>query len=285
MTIDLLPTIAKLIGAELPRKKIDGLDIGPLLRGESGAKCPHEVFFHYYQQGELQAVRSGKWKLMLPHTYRTMEGQAPGKDGQPGKYRQVKITKPELYDLDADVNETRNVADANPEVVKKLLAFAEAARDDLGDSLTKHVGKGVREPGRLPPVKKPLPPTPSPKGRGSHFSPSPRLYGGEGRGEGGFANSLVLHPSPPTPLPSGERGARQSSSPLGGGVGEGSSFASELVFPLHKQHNHAPGIVECPNGDLLVSWYRGSGERSADDVAVYRRHERRRARRSGATPS
>ena len=44
---------------------------------------------------------------------------------------------------------------------------------------------------------------------------------------------------------------------------------SELVFPLHPKHNHAPGIVECPNGDLLVSWYRGSGERSADDVAVW----------------
>ena len=55
----------------------------------------------------------------------------------------------------------------------------------------------------------------------------------------------------------------------------GTAFASEafhraeLVFPLHDQHNHAPGIVECPNGDLLVSWYRGSGERSADDVAVF----------------
>ena len=36
---------------------------------------------------------------------------------------------------------------------------------------------------------------------------------------------------------------------------------AELVFPLHAEHNHAPGIVECPNGDLLVSWYRGSGER------------------------
>ncbi|HRX82899.1 MAG TPA: exo-alpha-sialidase, partial [Pirellulaceae bacterium] len=46
-------------------------------------------------------------------------------------------------------------------------------------------------------------------------------------------------------------------------------FAAELVFPLHAKHNHAPGIVECPNGDLLVSWYRGSGERTADDVAVY----------------
>lgn len=44
---------------------------------------------------------------------------------------------------------------------------------------------------------------------------------------------------------------------------------AELVFPLHSQHNHAPGIVELPDGELLVSWYRGSGERSADDVAVY----------------
>ena len=46
-------------------------------------------------------------------------------------------------------------------------------------------------------------------------------------------------------------------------------FDSELVFPLNAQHNHAPGIVECPNGDLFATWYRGSGERSADDVAVY----------------
>jgi predicted neuraminidase len=45
-------------------------------------------------------------------------------------------------------------------------------------------------------------------------------------------------------------------------------YREEWVFPLNPHHNHAPGIVECPNGDLLVSWYRGSGERSADDVAV-----------------
>jgi predicted neuraminidase len=45
-------------------------------------------------------------------------------------------------------------------------------------------------------------------------------------------------------------------------------YREELIFPLDPQHNHAPGIVECPNGDLLVSWYRGSGERKADDVAV-----------------
>jgi predicted neuraminidase len=56
------------------------------------------------------------------------------------------------------------------------------------------------------------------------------------------------------------------------------SLQAELVFPLHAQHNHAPGIVETPNGDLLVSWYRGSGERSADDVAVYGARLRRGAK-------
>jgi predicted neuraminidase len=47
------------------------------------------------------------------------------------------------------------------------------------------------------------------------------------------------------------------------------TYQAELVFPLHPHHNHAPSIVECPNGDLLVSWYRGSGERRSDDVAVF----------------
>ncbi len=48
-----------------------------------------------------------------------------------------------------------------------------------------------------------------------------------------------------------------------------SMMTGELIFPLDNQHNHAPGIVECSNGDLIVSWYRGSGERTADDVAIY----------------
>src|SRR6476469_6431680 len=47
------------------------------------------------------------------------------------------------------------------------------------------------------------------------------------------------------------------------------TYSAELIFPLHPQHNHAPGIAELPSGELFVSWYRGSGERTADDVAVY----------------
>jgi predicted neuraminidase len=53
------------------------------------------------------------------------------------------------------------------------------------------------------------------------------------------------------------------------GVAAAAELRSELIFPLRGEHNHAPGIVECPNGDLLASWYRGSGERQADDVAVF----------------
>ena len=150
MTIDMLPTVAKIVGAKLPKHAIDGKDIGPLLRNEANARSPQEAYFHYYNTGELQAVRSGKWKLMLPHTYRTMDGQETGKDGTPGRYRTVKIESPELYDLDADVGETKNVAAANADMVGKLLGYAEKAREDLGDSLTKRVGKGLREPGRLP---------------------------------------------------------------------------------------------------------------------------------------
>jgi arylsulfatase len=60
---------------------------------------------------------------------------------------------PELYRVATDPGETKDVAADHPEVVKALLALAEKARDDLGDALTGRTGKGVREPGRLPPQK------------------------------------------------------------------------------------------------------------------------------------
>lgn len=148
MTIDLLPTIAKLVNADLPKHKIDGLDIWPLLNGDPKARNPHEAYFFYYHTNELQAVRSGPWKLILPHTYRTLGQQPKAKGGLPIKYSNVKVGL-ELYDLATDAGETRNVADQHPDVVQRLAALAEQAREDMGDSLTRRVGKGVREPGRL----------------------------------------------------------------------------------------------------------------------------------------
>ena len=152
MTIDLLPTLAKLVGAELPKHRIDGLDVWPVMAGEQNAKNPHEAYLSYYEQNQLQAVTSGdgRWKLQLPHTFRTLAGRPGGTNGIPARYEQVKIAEPELYDLEQDVRERTNVASGHPEIVKRLLALAEQAREDLGDSLTGRQGSGVREPGRIP---------------------------------------------------------------------------------------------------------------------------------------
>jgi arylsulfatase A len=145
MTIDILPTLAGLIGAELPKHPIDGLDVWPLLSGEPGAKNPHDAYYFYYNKNDLQAVRAGDWKLHFPHTSRTMDGQPPGKDGVPGKYKPLSV-KRELYNLKIDRGETQNVAEGHPEVVTRLEALADRARADLGDDLT---GK---KPSRTRPV-------------------------------------------------------------------------------------------------------------------------------------
>jgi len=151
MTIDLFPTIAKLIGAELPKPPIDGMDVWPVISGKRGAKNPHKSYWFYYEVNALQAVvtADGRWKLQLPHTYRTLGGKPGGQGGIPAPYQQVKIEKAELYDLEANVEENKDVAAEHPEIVKKLEAEAERARIELGDQLTKRTGKGVREPGRI----------------------------------------------------------------------------------------------------------------------------------------
>jgi len=148
MTIDVLPTIARLVGAPPPDRPIDGLDISPLLLGEAGARSPHDALLFYYGT-ELRAVRGGRFKLVLPHRSQTLDGPA-GSGGRPGKYRQAEVPLA-LYDLGADVGETTDVASAHPDVVKRLLEAAEKAREDLGDSLTGRTGRGLREPGRVGP--------------------------------------------------------------------------------------------------------------------------------------
>ena len=150
MTIDFFPTIAKLVGAELPAQKIDGADVWPLIVGRAGAQNPHDGYAFYFHENELHAVITGdgRWKLQLPHTYRTLDGRAGGKDGFPAKYAAKKIERPALFDLDADLGETTNVAEKQPQIVERLLAFAEKMRGELGDALTNRAGTGRREPGR-----------------------------------------------------------------------------------------------------------------------------------------
>jgi arylsulfatase A len=148
VTFDLMPTFAKLIGAELPPDRIiDGKDIAPLIFNTPGAKTPHEVFYYYWGK-RLDAVRAGKWKLIFPHEFNSKPPDPIG-GGKPTKYIKTSIEL-SLYDLEADPGETKNVIADHADVVARLQALAERAREDLGDSLTNRAGKNVREPGRLP---------------------------------------------------------------------------------------------------------------------------------------
>jgi arylsulfatase A-like enzyme len=145
MTIDLLPTFARLAGAPVSADRIiDGKDIWPLLAGAPTARSPHDALYFYWG-AELHGIRSGKWKLHLPHPYQSFESS--GNDGAPGRYVRKEIGL-SLFDLENDPGETTDVSAGNPSVVKELLAFAERARDDLGDSLTKRTGKNVRPAGK-----------------------------------------------------------------------------------------------------------------------------------------
>jgi arylsulfatase A-like enzyme len=147
-TIDILPTIAALTGAGLPQLPIDGKEITSLLLDAAAQTPLHDALFFYYGDDQLQAMRAGKWKLLFPHTTRTMEGQAPWHDGIPGKYRPLRVEL-ELYDLDADRAEKNNVLDSHPDVVRELQAKAAAMRLELGDKLQNVRGNALRPPGTL----------------------------------------------------------------------------------------------------------------------------------------
>jgi len=147
-TIDLLPTVAAIIDAELPANKIDGHDIRSLMFGEADAKSPHDFFYCYFEQASLQAVRSERWKLHLPHSYRTFAGRKGGTNGEPVAYETASIGN-SLYDLDNDVSESNDVAADHPDIVKELMNAAAVARKELGDSEPPIKGNGVRAPGKL----------------------------------------------------------------------------------------------------------------------------------------
>ena len=142
-----LPTIVRLAGAEPPPLPIDGKDVWPMLTAIP-ALAPQDAYFIFWDRG-LDAVRSGQWKLHFPHQYRTLPGGA-GRDGKPANYKTVK-TELALFDLVADIGERTNVANDHPDVVQRLTALADRARDDLGDSLTGKTGKGVRSPADVTP--------------------------------------------------------------------------------------------------------------------------------------
>ena len=112
-------------------------------------KSPHDVLYFYYHKDDLEALRSGKWKLELTRGYRSLNGRPGGKNGRPAPYVQLKIPQPELFDLDADPSQHHNVAAEHPEVLKELLTAADRMRAELGDGLTQQSGTKRRAPGQV----------------------------------------------------------------------------------------------------------------------------------------
>ena len=94
------------------------------------AQSPHESLY-FYENFNLVAVRAGKWKLVLSAGAKAKKGPKT----------------PELYDLENDLSETNNMADANEAIHIRLQILAEKARDDLGDDATKRKGKNRRPAG------------------------------------------------------------------------------------------------------------------------------------------
>ncbi len=125
--MDILPTIARLAGTTEPKDRIiDGKDIWPLMSGVKGAVSPHQALF-FYRSNKLQAMRCGKWKLILPQ------------NGKPAA----------LYDLHADISESNDLSAQYPKLVKRFSELAHKCREDLGDAITGVKGKNTRPAGSI----------------------------------------------------------------------------------------------------------------------------------------
>lgn len=117
-TLDILPTLATLAGIkEIHHRILDGIDQSDLITGKT--KTSARDIFYYHIQNELQAVRKGKWKILLPDCKK--------------RYNYVNDplrTSPELYNLEEDISETNNLADEYPEVLKDILELVKTGPTD-----------------------------------------------------------------------------------------------------------------------------------------------------------
>jgi len=136
-TTDVLPTFVSLAGGKVRDDvRIDGCDISPLLLGES-TESPHEAWF-YYQGTQLQAVRSGPWKLAI-----TPQSLGMGMRERP---EDLRVPGVRLYNLDEEIAEVTNVAQEHPDVVARLQKLADEMIADIGSGTP---GPGVRPAGTV----------------------------------------------------------------------------------------------------------------------------------------
>ncbi len=157
-SIDLLPTLVGLCGGTLPEKTIDGVDVWPLLSGQASVS-PRKTFA-CFNGTALHAVRTGKWKLHVPHEYLEVPA-TPGTAGKPSNCKNMKPLAIEnsgiagiasrhgyrveqlpqsLFNLEQDPSESQDVSVQHPRLVEELLSLAEGFRGRLGDSARKQNG-------------------------------------------------------------------------------------------------------------------------------------------------
>jgi arylsulfatase A-like enzyme len=149
--MDILPTLVKLSNSPMPKQRIDGVDFSSVLLGKT-IKSPREVFYYYYNGNALKAVRYQNWKLVLPHNTQSYVEGVLGKDGQSGTTPHLDV-KMALYNLAHDPAEVYDLQNQYPEMVKKIMAYVEQARADLGDELTNKEGANRRKPAVIPIIK------------------------------------------------------------------------------------------------------------------------------------
>ncbi|WP_235298933.1 sulfatase family protein [Portibacter marinus] len=130
-TLDLFHTCSTLIGKKNRKdRKMDSYDLTPVLRRKEGS--PREEFF-YWAFGELHAVRSGPWKLHIKQRAPVHYGQVVEMDGV------------ELYNLEKDISEKYNVAEANGEVVNELLMLIKEHLEHTSDALPDQLEAKIAE--------------------------------------------------------------------------------------------------------------------------------------------
>jgi len=126
--MDFLPTFGSICGFRMPEKKSDGHNILPLLTRKN-AKSQYQYLAYYGRDGKLAAIRKGHWKLHLLEPSERWAGKQPVREALLDTRPNTPL--PWLYDLSTDIGETKNISEANPEVVKELTEIANSLDQQL----------------------------------------------------------------------------------------------------------------------------------------------------------
>ena len=129
-SVDLLPTLCYIADISLPDTIVmDGKNVWDLISGDENAENPHD-YYPLSTSRNFEGIMSGdgKWKLHIPHSYRTLI--TPGMDGAAGKYenREIELS---LFDMESDPMESKNVINDYPEVAEKMKRLAYAHKEEF----------------------------------------------------------------------------------------------------------------------------------------------------------